>query len=60
MCLIQAKFWKFCQILLNGFRVIDTLRPKQNGHDFADDIFRWIFFSENYFNLIEIPLHIVT
>ena len=25
---------------------LNTLRPKQNGHHFADIIFKWIFFNE--------------
>ena len=27
--------------------VINTLRPRQSGRHFPDDIFKWIFFNEN-------------
>ena len=30
--------------------VLNTLRPRQNGRHFADDIFACIFFSENWLN----------
>ena len=26
---------------------INTLRPSQNGHNFADDIFKYIFLNDN-------------
>ena len=26
---------------------VNTLRPRQNGHHFADDTFKWIFLNEN-------------
>ena len=26
---------------------LNTLRPRQNGRHFADDIFKWIFLNEN-------------
>ena len=36
---------------------LNTLRSRQNGCHFADDIFKWkIFWSENYFILIKISL----
>ena len=28
-------------------RSVITLRPKQNGRNFPDDIFKWIFLNEN-------------
>ena len=28
-------------------RRVNKLRPRQNGHHFADDIFKWIFLNEN-------------
>ena len=27
--------------------LINTLRPRQNGRHFPDDIFNWIFLNEN-------------
>ena len=36
-----------------------TLRPKQNGRHFPDDILKWIFFNENAWISIEISLKFV-
>ena len=36
--------------------IVDTLKPRQNGHHFADDSFNWIFFNENALISIKIPL----
>ena len=35
---------------------INTLRPRQNGCDFSNDIFKWIFLNENVWILIKISL----
>ena len=35
---------------------VNTLRPRRNGHHFADDIFKHIFFNENIWILIQISL----
>ena len=35
---------------------VNTLRPRQNGRHFADDIFKWIFLNENVWIPIEISL----
>ena len=35
---------------------LNTLRPRQNGHHFPDDIFKWIFLNENVGILIKISL----
>ena len=37
----------------------NTLRPKQNGRHFPDDIFKHIFLTENYFIWMKIPLKFV-
>ena len=37
----------------------DTLRPRQNGRYFADDIFKCIFLNENVWILIKIALKFV-
>ena len=34
----------------------DTLRPRQNGHHFSDDILKWIFFNKNLWISIRISL----
>ena len=38
---------------------INTLRPRQNGRHFADDIFKRIFLNENIWILIKISLKFV-
>ena len=37
----------------------NTLRPRQNGSHFPDDIFKWIFLNENVWILIKISLKFV-
>ena len=39
--------------------IFNTLRPRQNGHHFADDIFKCIFFNENVWISLKITLRIV-
>ena len=41
------------------FIVFNQLRPRQNGHRFADDIFKCIFSNENVWILIKISLKFV-
>ena len=38
---------------------VNTLRPRQNGRHFADDIFKWIFLNENVWMPIKISLKFV-
>ena len=38
---------------------LNTLRPRQNGHHFADDIFKCIFLNENVWIPIKISLKFV-
>ena len=38
---------------------INTLRPRQNGRHFADDIFKWIFLNENVWIPIKFSLKFV-
>ena len=38
---------------------VNTLRLRQNGHHFPDDIFQWIFLNENVWILIKISLKFV-
>ena len=40
-------------------RMINTLRPRQNGSHFADDIFKCIFLNENVWFRIKISLKFV-
>ena len=39
--------------------IVNTLRPRQNGRDFSDDIFKCIFLNENVWILIKISLNFV-
>ena len=32
---------------IQHFFYLNTLRPRQNGRHFPDDIFKWIFLNEN-------------
>ena len=41
------------------FMEINTLRPRQNGRSFPDDIFKCIFLNENVWNSIKISLKFV-
>ena len=40
--------------------IINTLRPRQNGRHFPDDIFKWIFFNENVWISINFSLKYVS
>ena len=44
---------------LTSLNTFNTLRPRQNGRHFADDIFKWIFLNENVWIPIEISLKFV-
>ena len=46
----------FMRYVKNG---ISTLRPRQNGRHFPDDIFKWIFLNENVWISINISLKFV-
>ena len=45
-----------CFMSCNGF---NALRPRQNGRDFADDIFKCIFMNENVWIPIKISMKFV-
>ena len=45
-----------CDVVL---RLINSLRPRQNGRRFADDIFKCIFLNENVWKPIKISLKFV-
>ena len=44
---------------IHALTQINTLRPRQNGRHFADDIFKRIFFNENVWISIKISLKFV-
>ena len=56
---VMTVFWFDMHTILAlwGF---DTLRPRQDGRNFTDDIFKCIFFKVNFWLLIEISLKFVS
>ena len=46
--------WPGGEINNNSASMLNTLRPRQNGRHFPDDIFKWIFLNENVRILIKI------
>ena len=48
-----------CQWFVLGLCFLNTLRPRQNGRHFADDIFKCIFLNENASIAIKISLKFV-
>ena len=48
-----------CQWCSWACRLLNTLRPRQNGHHFPDDIFKCIFLNGNVWIPIEISLKLV-
>ena len=50
--------WKMAAILSRP-QCVNTLRPRQNGRHFSDDIFEWIFWNENVLISINISLKFV-
>ena len=45
--------------VVKHFVAFNTLRPRQNGRHFPDDIFKWIFLNENVWISINISLKFV-
>ena len=45
--------------LPNIHNIVNTLRPRQNGHHFPDDIFKWILLNENIWIQIKFSLKFV-
>ena len=54
-----ATLWLNSMWLPCNMHNIKTLRLRQNGHHFADDIMRYIFFNENVWILIKISMKFV-
>ena len=52
-------YFSTCTCNTSTHRLINTLRPRQNGRHFADDIFKCIFLNENAWILIKISLKFV-
>ena len=48
-----------CVMVAPDCMLLNTLRPKQNGCHFPDDIFKWIFLNENVWISMNISLRFV-
>ena len=62
LLLWMLKYWKISRDFVGHFEwchVINTLRPRQNGRHFPDDIFKCIFLNENVSISIKISLKFV-
>ena len=60
----QGKSWSWrnsvnISIWGRGTEKVNSLRPRQHGRHFADDIFQWIFLNENVWIPIKISLKFV-
>ena len=44
---------------VNGQNKVNTLRPRQDGRYFADDVLKYIFLNENVWISLKIPLKVV-
>ena len=53
----RATSVKMCHGVIISY--LNTLRPRQNGHHFADDIFKWVFVNRNVWIAIKISLKFV-
>ena len=56
---INRKAWACVKNAITWGRLVNTLRPRQNGRHFPDDIFKCIFFNENVLFSIKISLKFV-
>ena len=53
------KYYNLCSIIIVTGQVVNILRLRENGHYFADNIFKWIFLNENVWISIKISLKYV-
>ena len=51
--------WKLALVFVSSYPALNTLRPRQNGDHFPDDIFKWIFLNENAWTSIKISLNFI-
>ena len=59
LILMQCINKLYMSLSVLGWCCFITLRPRQNGRHFPDDIFKWIFFNENVWISINISLKFV-
>ena len=57
--ILKVEFCNSCYGLNSWAHPVNTLRPRQNGRHFADDILKCIFLNENVWIPIEISLKFV-
>ena len=62
--LVWIDDWRKLHVIVEGAMQLtntnlNTLRPRQNGHHFPDDIFQWIFLNESVWISINISLKFV-
>ena len=57
--LAANQHWRWGSQAIHASNFLNTLRPRQNGRHFADDMFKWIFLNENVWSTIEISLKFV-
>ena len=48
-----------CMMGMHKSNHVNTLRPRQDGHHFPDDILKWIFINENLWISLKISLKFV-
>ena len=58
-CLTEVNTAEFAFTLAKSSKHLNTLRPRQNGRHFADDIFKCVFLNENVWIPIKITLKFV-
>ena len=57
---MNKMYYKVCSlkvivhVFIQLIKALNTLRPRQNGCHFPDDIFKWIFLNENVWILISL------
>ena len=57
--LCKSRQWLIWYMQLTQWLCVNTLRPRQNGRHFADDIFKCIFLNEKVYISIKISLKFV-
>ena len=57
----EKRTWAMCKYITEDLAhtIVNTLRPRQNGRHFTDDIFNYIFLNENVWIPIKISLKFV-
>ena len=56
---IMARFSVLQTLYTGELHIVNTLKPRQDGRHFPDDILKWIFWNENLSIAIKISLQFV-